>query len=231
VTLPAAAAWWVVHLPHIVPAMMAFVAVGWGWYRSVTQPATGEDADAFRAGLRERRSAWRRSAARPSVARRSLLALGPLLATVATGAIIYGIDLAGDRAATGMAWIHAGIATLAGLMVAYKLADVGARRIRDGLGAGLVLEAGVSLLLLLLGPPLLVSGVVLLVLPSSSSFAADAHLIAAVWWTALLAAHLQRYLRAAWRSARTPTAGRPARAAHADRAPAGGNGLSGERIA
>jgi hypothetical protein len=136
-----------------------------------------------------------------AVALRGLPALGPLAAALATGAVIYGIDLAGDRPGAGLAWTHAGIATLATLLVAYKLVEVGVRRIREGLRPGVVLETSLSLLLAALFAPLLITGVLLLIAPSSASFAAYAHLVASVWWTVLLLAHLARYLRRSLRIA------------------------------
>jgi hypothetical protein len=200
-SVPFGTTWFVYHLPHIVPAMLVFIGIGWAYYRSLIEPPPGTpDRDRWFAELDERRRERRRRPVNGGVARRALLALGPLLAAVGTGAVIYGIDLAGDRPSASVAWLHAGISTLACLLIAYKLAEVGAKRIRDGLRPGLALETAMSLLLAVLLIPLLLTGIALLVAPSSGSFAAYAHLIAAAWWTVLLGVHLSRYLRRSWRA-------------------------------
>jgi hypothetical protein len=65
-----------------------------------------------------------------SVARRGLLALGPLLGAVATGAILYGVDVGGGPVPGAVIWVHSGISMLALLLVVYKVADLGLARIR-----------------------------------------------------------------------------------------------------
>ncbi len=208
-TIPATV-WYLAHLPHLAPVLVAFVAVAWGFYRNFTQPPPGhQDPDGWLAERDTRMRERRARKLREAVARRGLFALGPLAAALATGAVIYGIDIAGDRPGAALAWTHAGVATLATLLVAYKLAEVGLGRIRDGLRPGVVLETSLSVLLLALFPPLLITGVVLLFSPSSASFSAYAHLVASAWWTVLLVAHLARYLRGSLSAAALP---RPASA-------------------
>jgi hypothetical protein len=142
-------------------------------------------------------------AVRRSAARRGLLALGPLLATVATGAILYGLDVGGGAVPGAVVWIHSGISTLALLLVVYKVAATGMARIRRAFNRDRLPEL-VSLILGVLSVPLIVTGVGLLFAPSTSSFFAYAHLISSAWWTGLLVWHLRRYvgasLRAAFRS-------------------------------
>src|SRR6059058_3746074 len=67
---------------------------------------------------------------RRSVARRGLLALGPLLGAVATGAILYGVDVGGSSPPGAVIWVHSGTSALALLLVVYKVADLGLARIR-----------------------------------------------------------------------------------------------------
>ena len=148
---------------------------------------------------------------RRSVARRGLLALGPLLGTVATGAILYGLDVGGDSVPGAVIWVHAGISTLAALLVVYKVIDLGPSlpaRIRRAFSRARLHEL-VSVILALLAVPLAVTGVALLLAPSSGSTMAYLHLISSAWWTGLMVWHLRRYLRASLRSA---FSARPARA-------------------
>jgi hypothetical protein len=137
---------------------------------------------------------------RRSVARRGLLALGPLLATVGTGAWLYGLDVVGRPVPGAIIWAHAGISTLAALLVVYKVSDMGVARIRRAVSRVRLHEV-VSIVLALLAAPLAVTGVALLLAPSSGSFMAYAHLISSAWWTGLMVWHLRRYLRASLRAA------------------------------
>jgi hypothetical protein len=135
-----------------------------------------------------------------SVARRGLLALGPLLGTVATGAILYGLDVGGDSVPGAVIWVHAGISTLAALLVVYKVSDLGVARIRRAFSRARMHEL-VSVVLALLSVPLAVTGVALLLAPSTASTMAYLHLISSAWWTGLMVWHLRRYLRASLRAA------------------------------
>jgi hypothetical protein len=137
---------------------------------------------------------------RRSVARRGLLALGPLLATVATGAILYGLDVGGSPAPGAVIWIHAGISTLAALLVIYKVADIGWARLRRAFTRQRASEL-VSIVLVFLSVPLAVTGVALLLAPSTGSTMAYLHLISSAWWTVLMVWHLRRYLGASLRAA------------------------------
>jgi hypothetical protein len=137
---------------------------------------------------------------RRSTARRGLLALGPLLATVATGAILYGLDVGGDSVPGAVIWVHAGISTLAALLVVYKVSDLGVARIRRAFSRARLHEL-VSVILALLSVPLAVTGVALLLAPSTGSTMAYLHLISSAWWTGLMVWHLRRYLRASVRAA------------------------------
>jgi len=130
---------------------------------------------------------------RRSVARRGLLAFGPLLGAVATGAVLYGISVGNHPAPGAVIWVHSGISALALLLVVYKVADLGAGRIRIAFTRQRLTEL-VSVALGLVSLPLAVTGIALLFAPSTGSFLAYIHLISAAWWTGLLAWHLRRYL-------------------------------------
>jgi len=135
-----------------------------------------------------------------SVARRGLLALGPLLGTLATGAILYGISVGNAPLPGAVIWVHAGISALALLLVAYKVTGMGTLRIRRAFTRQRLSEL-VSMALLGLSVPLALTGIVLLFAPSSGSFFAYMHLISSAWWTGMLAWHLRRYLGASLRAA------------------------------
>jgi hypothetical protein len=135
-----------------------------------------------------------------SVARRGLLALGPLVGAVATGAILYGVDVGGGSPAGAVIWVHSGISALALLLVVYKVADVGLARLRRAFTRQ-GLPQLVSLVLGVVSVPLAVTGVALLFVPSTSSVMAYLHLISSAWWTGLLVWHLRRYLVASLRAA------------------------------
>ncbi len=146
------------------------------------------------------------TAVRSSVARRGLLALGPLVAAVATGATLYGIDVAGDAPPGAVIWVHSGISALALLLVVYKVADLGLARIRRAFSRQHLHEV-VSIVLAALSVPLLVTGVALLISPGTGSVMAYLHLISSAWWTGLMVWHLRRYLVASLRA----VLGRPGR--------------------
>jgi hypothetical protein len=159
---------------------------------------------------------------RPSVARRGLLALGPLVGAVATGAVLYGISIgrsAGGAFPGAVIWVHAGISALALLLVTYKLSDLGMVRIRRAFARQGVDDL-VSLGLAAVSAPLALTGCVLLFASSTGSFFASSagsflaymHLISSVWWTALLAWHLRRYLGPSRRAALRPASANGGRA-------------------
>jgi hypothetical protein len=131
---------------------------------------------------------------RRSVAVRGMLALGPLIGALGTGLVIYASNLGSSHAGAAAIWAHVGISMLAMLLVGYKLAEVGMRRLREAVTVERVARTGASIILLALWVPLLATGIALLIFPSTSSLTAYAHLIASVWWTGLLLWHLRRYL-------------------------------------
>jgi hypothetical protein len=138
---------------------------------------------------------------RRAAARRGLLALGPLLGAMATGAVLYGINVGGRSLPWAVIWVHAGISTLALLLVAYKIGDVGMLRVRRALGRDRLCDL-VSVGLAFVSLPLALTGAALLFAPAGGSFLSYIHLITSVWWTVLLAWHLRRYMGASLRAAR-----------------------------
>jgi hypothetical protein len=188
------------HLPHL-----AFVAVGVVAYFWVGFRHRGEGSDETRA-IASGGAAARRVG--PGVARRALVALAPLLGAVATGAVLYGLDVGRDHAGAGVIWTHVGFSILAVLLVAYKLKALGGVRLRLAITGRRLVDL-LSLVLGALLVPLLVTGIVLLIAPSTGSFMAYLHLVAAAWWTAMLVWHLWRYMAPAVRAAGAPTVASP----------------------
>ena len=183
------------HWPHI-----GFVLIGVGVFLWVAYKPRDGQAPAAEVPEPVAGPAPAPANVRRSVARRGLLALGPLLATAGTGAWLYGLEVVGRPVPGAVIWVHAGISTLAALLVVYKVADIGMARIRRAI-TRVRLHELVSIVLALLAVPLGVSGVALLLAHSSVSFMAYMHLISSAWWTGLMVWHLRRYLRASLRSA------------------------------
>jgi hypothetical protein len=181
------------HWPHFGIVVIGVIAFLWTAYRPEPSDAPAPVEEPL---VRQPAP----STVRRSVARRGLLALGPLLGTVATGGILYGLDIGNSPVPGAVIWIHAGISTLAALLVVYKVADLGVARIRRAVTRARLHEL-VSIVLALLSVPLAVTGVALLLAPSTGSTMAYLHLISSAWWTGLMVWHLRRYLRASLRAA------------------------------
>jgi len=188
------------HWPHLIFVALGVIVFLWTAYRP-------ERSDRHRVPSRSLPDPPRAvpvpTSVRRSAARRGLLALGPLVGAVATGAILYGTDLGDSSIPGAVIWAHSGIALLALLLVLYKLADLQRRRIRQAFSRQRLPEL-ISLALGATSVPLLVTGVGLLLAPSTRSFTAYTHLISSAWWTALLLWHLRRYLKPSLRVARQP---------------------------
>ncbi len=183
----------VTHAAHIVFVLIGVVAFFWTAYR---KPA----GDAVPVDPRPARPQPPAATASLPVARRALIALGPLLGALGTGAILYGVNVGGGAVPGAVIWAHAGVSLLALLLVGYKVSALRRARIRRGLSLKR-LSVLASIVLGALSVPLLITGIDLLFAPRSSSFAAYAHLVASAWWSGLLIWHLRRYLGPALRAA------------------------------
>jgi hypothetical protein len=184
----------VLHIPHIVPVLVAFAFLGRLALVVADQPPVHLDesaVDDWRIARAERARARR---VRRSTSRIGLIALLPLLAATASGFVLYTFALDGRRPSALFSWSHAVISVIALGLVTWKLVDGGIERLRRGFEVHRLLTEGASLVLAALGVPLLVTGVWLLAEPSDGSFASNVHLVASVWWVALFGMHLFRYL-------------------------------------
>jgi hypothetical protein len=184
----------VLHIPHIVPVLVAFAFLGRLALAVADQPPVHLDesaVDEWRVARAERQRARR---VRRATARIGLIALVPLLAATASGLVLYTFALNDERPSAAFSWTHSVSSALALVLVGWKLWEGGLERLARGLDLGRALTEGASLLLAALGLPLLVTGAWLLAEPSDSSFASNVHLVASVWWMALFGVHLFRYL-------------------------------------
>jgi Ca2+/H+ antiporter len=184
----------VLHIPHIVPVLVAFAFLGRLALAVADQPPVHLDesaVDQWRIARAERQHARR---VRRSTSRIGLIALVPLLAATGSGLLLYSFALNDERPSAAFGWAHSIVSVVALVLVGWKLWDGGLERVRRGLDLHRALIEGASLLLAALGIPLLVTGAWLLAEPSDSSFASNVHLVASVWWMALFGVHLFRYL-------------------------------------
>jgi hypothetical protein len=199
----------VAHLPHVAFVLVGVIAYFWMGYRHRAHDgAAGGGAPGQRREQRVAVPAPTSRRVRGSIARRALLALAPLLGAVATGAVLYGLDVGRDRPSAGVIWSHVGFSILAMLLVGYKLKALGGTRLRHAFSSQRLSDM-LSLVLGALLVPLLITGIVLLIAPSTGSFMAYLHLVGAAWWTAMLVWHLWRYMAPAMRSAGAPAVSAP----------------------
>jgi hypothetical protein len=184
----------VLHIPHIVPVLVAFAFLGRLALVVADQPPVHLDesaVDEWRTARAERARARR---VRRSTSRIGLVALLPLLAATTSGLMLYTFALDHHRPSALFSWSHSVISVIALVLVTWKLVDSGVERLRRGLDVHRLLTEGAALVLAALGVPLLVTGAWLLAEPSDGSFASNVHLVASVWWVALFGLHLFRYL-------------------------------------
>jgi hypothetical protein len=182
------------HIPHIIPAIVAMGFLGrFAAVMADQPPAEFSDAqiDEWRR-VRIERARERR--VRAVSARLGLLALPLLIVATTTGLWLYTIALRNDRPSSLAIWLHVVPSVVALALVTYKVAESGRARLARGLDPARFLTDGLSLLLAALVVPLLVTGVILLFAPSSDSASAYAHLVASAWWMTLFGVHLMRYL-------------------------------------
>jgi hypothetical protein len=182
------------HIPHIIPALVAMGFLGrFAAVMADQPPAEFTDAqiDEWRRVRVERARARR---VRRVSARLGLYSLPLLVVAVATGLWLYTIALRDDRPSSLAIWLHVVGSTLGLVIVTAKAAESGRARLARGLDPARFFTDGLSLILTVLAVPLLVTGVVLIVAPGSDSANAYAHLVASAWWMTLFGVHLMRYL-------------------------------------
>jgi len=172
VVIRASANPFVQHLPHLAFVAVGVIAYFWVGFRHRDGDRPPRASRAVAPG-----AVAPRRVARP-IARRALLALAPLIGAVATGAVLYGLDVGRDHAGAGVIWSHVGFSILAMLLVGYKLKALGGARLRHAFSSQRLSDM-LSLVLGALLVPLLITGIVLLIAPSTGSFMAYLHLVGA----------------------------------------------------
>jgi hypothetical protein len=195
------------HWPHIAFVLIGVVAFFWTAYRKGPDNARARIAPVAAPPKAIRTAPM-------SAARRGLMALGPLVAALATGAILYGMNLGNGAVPGALTWGHVGVSVLALLLVAYKLANMRGKQIRRALRVRRLPEV-FAVALAVLFVPLLITGIQLVLAPQADSFAAYAHLVSSAWWTVLLLWHLRRYVGASLRAVAGHSVEAPARVAEA----------------
>ncbi len=196
--------WVAIHLPHIVPPLIAFFFLARLAVWAAAQPPshyTDEQVDEWNQARRESQALLNRP-----VRRRTsifgLLALVPLLVAFATGLWIYTLSLRGESSDAWLFWLHVVTSSVGLLLVTIKSGELGRRRIATRLQVRRPQDAIASLVMLGLGVPIAVTGVVMLFRPSGGAFTLVdyLHIITGVWWALIVQWHLYRYLVRALRS-------------------------------
>ena len=184
----------VLHIPHIIPAMVAMGFLGrFALLMADQPPAEFTDAQiAEWRRVRVERAQARR--VRRLSARLGLLSLPLLVMAVATGLWLYTIALRDERPSALAIWLHVVVSVLGLAIVTAKVLESGRVRLARGLDPARFFTDGLSLILAALAVPLLVTGAVLVISPGSESASAYAHLIGSAWWMTLFGVHLMRYL-------------------------------------
>ena len=196
--------WVLIHLPHIVPPLIAFFFLARLAVWAAAQPPshyTDDQVEEWNLDREEQRLRLNRPVLRRT-ALAGLIALGPLVLAFATGIWIYTLSLRGDASPAWLIWSH--VATGGGgiLLVTAKVGDLGWRTILTRLQIRRPQDAIGSLVLLMLGVPIMATGVLMLLRPSGGAFTIVdyLHVIAGVWWVLLLQWHVYRYLTRALRA-------------------------------
>jgi len=196
--------WVAIHLPHIVPPLIAFFFLARLAVWAAAQPPshyTDEQVDEWNQARRESQALLNRP-----VRRRTsifgLLALAPLIVAFGTGLWIYTLSLRGEPSAPWLFWLHVATSSVGLVLVTIKSGELGRRRIATRLQVRRPQDAIASLVMLGLGVPIAVTGVVMLFRPSGGAFTLVdyLHIITGVWWALIVQWHLYRYLVRALRS-------------------------------
>ena len=183
----------VLHIPHIIPAIVAMGFLG----RFAAVMADQPPAEFSDAQIAE----WRRvriERARPAASAPRARAWACYRCRCSSWRWRPAVALHGRparRPPVGTRHLAARhLQRVALALVTYKVAESGRNRLARGLDPARFLTDGLSLVLAALAVPLLVTGAVLIVAPGSSSATAYAHLIASTWWMTLFGVHIMRYL-------------------------------------
>ena len=185
--------WVAIHLPHIVPPLIAFFFLARLAVWAAAQPPshyTDDQVDEWNAARREKQLLLNQPVRRRT-ARFGITALMPLLVSFVTGLWIYTLSLRGQASDSWLIWLHVGTGVVGLLLVI--AARLQLKRPQDAIA---------SLVMLGLGVPIAVTGVWMLFRPSGGAFTVMdyLHVITGIWWTLIVQWHLFRYLTRALRA-------------------------------
>ena len=196
--------WVAIHLPHIVPPLIAFFFLARLAVWAAAQPPshyTDDQVDEWNAARREKQLLLNQPVRRRT-ARFGITALMPLLVSFVTGLWIYTLSLRGQASDPWLIWLHVGTGSVGLLLVTIKAGELGRSRIAARLQLKRPQDAIASLVMLGLGVPIAVTGVLMLFSPSGGAFTIVdyLHVITGIWWTLIVQWHLFRYLTRALRA-------------------------------
>ena len=196
--------WIAIHLPHIVPPLIAFAFLARMAVWAATQPPshyTDEQVEEWNR-TRAARRRERNLPVRARTARLGLIAIVPLALSFLTGLAIYTLSLRSEASPDWLVWSHVATGTFGLVVVTAKSVELGWRRVLSRVQASRPQDAIASITMLLLGVPIAITGVAMLLRPSGGDFTAVdyLHVITGVWWVLILQWHLFRYLGRALRA-------------------------------
>ncbi|MGA0122192.1 MAG: hypothetical protein ACO3KD_04195 [Gaiellales bacterium] len=196
--------WIAIHLPHIVPPLIAFAFLARMAVWAAAQPPshyTDEQVEEWNR-TRAARRRERNLPVRARTARLGLIAIGPLALSFLTGLAIYTLSLRSEASPDWLVWSHVATGTFGLVVVTAKSVELGWRRVLSRAQASRPQDAIASITMLLLGVPIAITGVAMLLRPSGGDFTAVdyLHVITGVWWVLILQWHLFRYLGRALRA-------------------------------
>lgn len=192
------ARWIAVHLPHIVPPIIALIFLARMAVWAAAQPPSHFTDEEVAEWNREREDERlrRNRPVRRRTAVFGLVALGPLALSFLTGLAIYTLSLRSDPSPAWLIWSHVATGVFGLVVVSAKSAELGWRRILSRVQATRPQDAIASITMLLLGVPIALTGVLMLFRPSGGDFTTVdyLHVITGVWWVLIVQWHLFRYL-------------------------------------
>jgi hypothetical protein len=200
--------WVLIHLPHLLPPVIAFgllIRLGTWAADQPPQHYSDEEVQAWVAE-RARARALRHRPVSPRIALLGTATLLPLLLAFGTGLAIYTFNLRSDRPSSALIWTHTATSVVGVGLATVKVGLVGWRQLRGRISLARPHEGLASIALAILGLPLALTGAWLLARPSGRSFGDYTHLILSVWWTVILQVHLFRYLGRALQASLRPAA-------------------------
>ncbi len=196
--------WIAIHLPHLVPPIIAFALLARLAVWAAAQPPshyTDDEVEEWNR-VREEQRRLRNLPVRARTARFGLVALGPLIVAFISGLMIYTLSLRGDPSPDWLVWGHVATGAFGLAVVTLKSVELGWRRILSRVRATRPQDAIASITMLLLGVPIALTGIAMLFRPSGGDFTAVdyLHVITGVWWVLIVQWHLFRYLGRALRA-------------------------------